>query len=185
MEEYQQDPYEHPRYNFTEPQNTAELIKYLDPNLQKQKLLVQLFGLQWDEKKQTWTQPDATAALIKTEKGHQWVENIIGPFFTVSATTNRLKNNQIVRLVHGLIDEIKSTFRVESKREVYGIHIENSREVGNLIIRACALNLYRSNEKGIDVNLLNQNTKFVESRNISTNKQGGFFKSLNPLNAFK
>ena len=185
MEEYQQDPYETPRnYNF-ESQNNAELIRYLDPNLQKQKLLVQLFGLEWDEKKQTWTQPDASTALIKTEKGHQWVENIISPFFTVSATTNRLKNNQIVRMIHSLIDELHSTFRIKPKRDVYGIQIDNAKEIGNLIIRACALNLYRSNEKGVDVNLLNQNTKFVESRNISKQKQGGFFKGLNTLNAFK
>ena len=58
--------------------------------------------------------------------------------------------------------------------------------MGNLIWRACAMNLMRSNERGIDVMLLNQNTKFVESRNtISNKKDGGFLKGLNPLNSLK
>ena len=186
MQEFEQENYtDAPKYNFGETQNTAELIRYLDPNLQKQKLLIQLFGLEWNEKKQLWEQKSTQRALISTEKGRLWVENLLSPFFTVSTTTNRLKNNQIVRLIHNLVDEIGSTLKVRSKRETYGIRIDHVREVGNLIIRACALNLFRSNEKGIDVNLLNQNTKFVESRNISQQKQGGFLKGLSPLNAFK
>lgn len=185
MQEFEQEYGEPPKYNFGEMQNTAELIRYLDPNLQKQKLLIQLFGLEWNEKTQLWEQNNSRKALITTDKGRLWVENLLSPFFTVSTTTNRLQHNQIVRLIHSLVDEIGSTLKVKSKREIYGVKISNVREIGNLIIRACSLNLFRSNEKGIDVNLLNQNTKFVESRNISQQKQGGFLKGLNPLNAFK
>ena len=43
MQEFEQENYtDAPKYNFGETQNTAELIRYLDPNIQKQKLLIQL-----------------------------------------------------------------------------------------------------------------------------------------------
>lgn len=175
-----------PQYNFGDGEkNQAELLKYLDPNIQRQKLMIQLFALEWDEKKEVWVQNGNSNVLIKTAKGRSWVENLTSPFFTVSTTTNRLKQNQIIRMIHNLIDEIAYTLRVKSKRELYGIEIENFMEVGNLITRACFLNLSRSSERGIDVMLLNQNTKFNEIRNISQQKGGGFFKALNPLNALK
>jgi|TARA_Y100000296_G_scaffold65009_1_gene76427 hypothetical protein len=185
--EYEQENYVNaPQYHFGEGErNQAELLKYLDPNVQRQKLMIQLFALEWDEKKQLWLQKDKSKVLIRTPKGKSWVENLISPFFTVSTTTNRLKHNQIIRMIHHLVDEIADTLKVRSKRELYGIEIENLREVGNLITRACFLNLSRSSDKGIDVMLLNQNTKFVESRNISQQKSGGFLKGLNPLNALK
>jgi hypothetical protein len=166
-------------------QNQAELIKYLDPNVQRQKLMIQLFNLEWNEKKQSWIQKDVGKALIKTHEGKLWIENLIGPFFTVSSTTNRLKHNQIVRMIHDLIGEYASTINVGTKRINYGIDISDIREVGNLITRSCFLNLSRSSERGIDVNLLNQNVKFVESRNIAERKGGSFLGNLNPLNAFK
>jgi len=178
--------YNNPQYHFgQEQQNQAELMKYLDPNTQRQKLMIQLFDLEWNEKRQVWAQQNAEKVLIKTLKGQAWVENLISPFFTVSTTTNRLKHNQIIRMIHHLVDEIADTLRVKSKRELYGIEIENLTEIGNLVTRACFLNLSRSSERGIDVMLLNQNTKFIESRNITQERTGGFLKGLNPLNALK
>lgn len=186
MDEYAADQYvEPPRYNFG-GQDNSQLIKYLDPNTQKQKLLIQLFGLVWDEKSQKWIDGDDDKAIVKTLEGRQWVENIISPYFTVSSTTNRFKYNQVVMLVQNLIDDLAGTLRVKSKRRAYGIDLADGKDVGNLIWRACAMNLMRSNERGIDVMLLNQNTKFVESRNtISNKKDGGFLKGLNPLNSLK
>ena len=78
----------HPQQLSFGGQNQAELIKYLDPNLQRQKLMIQLFNLEWNEKKQSWIQKDVGRALIKTHEGKLWIENLIGPFFTVSSTTN-------------------------------------------------------------------------------------------------
>ena len=60
MQEFEQEYGEPPKYNFGEMQNTAELIRYLDPNLQKQKLLIQLFGLEWNEKTQLCVSLTAT-----------------------------------------------------------------------------------------------------------------------------
>ncbi len=186
MQEYQEyQENEIPKYNFENNQSTAELIRYLDPNRQKSALLIQLFGLEWNDSKQNWENKDPRKALISSRKGRQWIDNLLAPFFTVSTTTNRLKHNQIVKLIHSLVDEIGSTLKVKSKRNTYGIKIDNVVQIGNLVTRACALNLFRSNERGIDVNLLNQNTKFVESRNISQNKGGSMLGSLNPLNAFR
>jgi len=171
-------------YHFAS-QHQGALISYLDPNTQRQKLMIQLFGLEWDEKGQVWKQNTPENALIKTTGGRIWLENLIAPFFTVSSTTNRLKHNQIVRMIHSLVDEIAMTIKVKSKRDEYGIEISDINEIGNLVTRTCFLNLNRSSERGIDVNLLNQNTKYVESRNINSQRGGSFLKGLNPLNAFK
>ena len=97
MQEYQEN--EIPNYNFENNQSTAELIRYLDPNRQKSALLIQLFGLEWNDSKQNWENKDPRKALISSRKGRQWIDNLLAPFFTVSTTTNRLKHNQIVKLI--------------------------------------------------------------------------------------
>tara|TARA_R100001086_G_C11736833_1_gene231332 strand:- start:137 stop:697 length:561 start_codon:yes stop_codon:yes gene_type:complete len=186
MDEYSPDQYiGEPKYNFGS-QDSSQLIQYLDPNTQKQKLLIQLFGLEWDEKKQTWIEGKERSAIVQSQMGRHWVENIITPYFTVSATTNRLKKNEIVLLIDNLIDDMAATFRSRSKRNAYGIDLKDVTDVGNLIWRSCATNLLRSNERGIDVMLLNQNTKFIESKNtVSSKKDGGFLSKLNPMNSLK
>lgn len=172
-------------FDFEDKDNISALIKYLDPNTQKQKLLIRLFNLEYSPKQRRWIQKDKEHALIQKKAGMQWIQNITEPFFGVSAVTNRFKRNDIISLTHNLIDEIGDTMKVKSKREKYGIGIDNIREVGNLIVRSCAFNLFRSNERGIDVNLLNQNTKFLEHRMVNTKDQKSLMDRFNPGNALK
>jgi len=184
-ERRQEEESDNPYFDFDEKDNISALIKYLDPNTQKQKLLIRLFNLEYSRKQKRWIQKDKDHALIKTKAGMQWVQNITEPFFGVSAVTNRFKRNDIILLTHNLINEIGDTMKVRSKRDKYGIGIDNIKEVGNLIVRSCAINLFRSNERGIDVNLLNQNTKFLEHRMVSTKDKKSLMDKFNPGNALK
>ena len=83
-------------FDFEDKDNISALIKYLDPNTQKQKLLIRLFNLEYSPKQRRWIQKDKEHALIQKKAGMQWIQNITEPFFGVSAVTNRFKRNDII-----------------------------------------------------------------------------------------
>lgn len=146
----------------------SALLSYLDPNTKKAELMIKLMGLEYDEVEQEYKK--VREALVRTEAGINWVSYLIDPFFSVSSTTNTLKDRDIYHITYNLIEDISTAFKTSTLRKQYGLDIDQLDKVGGFIVNHCYLNIKRS-ENGGDRKLLDQNVKRVESYNISKDEK--------------
>jgi hypothetical protein len=160
--------------------DSSVLVNYLDPESKKGQFMLKIEGLKYDKTTRGYVR--VAEPLVKTKAGLEWVSNLIDPFFSVSATTNTLKDVDIYHLTNNLIIDISTAFRTSSLRQSYGLSIEKLDDVGGLIVNHCYLNVKRS-ENGGDRKLFDNNVKRVESYNISRDeRQKKGFGGMNFLN---